>query len=196
MSGLMEGKKTPGFIKAIFGSREQKANYYEPMLQKAVDRNKLTPEEATAIRQAILDGDYSQFFKDAGVGLVTHWIAEKATLPFVYNLAHHNLPSEQANSLVAYYGIANLLAIPYFLPRAVQEYKRLGERIGFVSRKNKFLLTGSVLLNAVPIASAFTTPMLNFPRFEKFCEALIHHHEAEIKAPVRKAFQMYKGVII
>lgn len=183
-------------LKGIFGNRETKATYYDRIWAIEISKGKLSPEQAQAFRKSILDGEYNLFFLDATVGFLTHWIAEKATMPLVANFAYQNFSPEIATSIVGYYGVANLLAIPYFAPRAIHEFRRFTRNNEPPYSKEKLILTGSVIANAIPVLSALSTPMLNYPRFKNFSGTLIHHFWDEVKNPVKQAIQNFRGTIL
>lgn len=180
----------------LFGSKEQKADFYDRIWAIEINKGKLSTEKARAFRKSILDGEYSLFFMDATAGFLTHWVAEKATIPPVASFAYQNFSPELATAIVGYYGIANLLSIPYFAPRAIHEFQRFTRNNEPPYSKEKLILVGSVIVNAIPILSALSTPMLNYPRFKDFSGSLIRHFWDEVKNPVKQAVQNFREIIL
>lgn len=189
-------KKNKNPLNAIFGSRETKACYYDHIWQIEINKGNISKDQALAYRKSILDGEYNLFFVDATVGFLTHWIAEKATIPLVASFLYQSFSPEVATTIVGYYGVANLLAIPYFTPRAVHEFRRFTQNNQPPHSKEKLILTGSVIVNAIPVLSALSTPMLNYPRFKDFSGTLIRHFWDEAKNPVKQAIQNFRGTIL
>lgn len=176
-----------------FGSPELRASYWDPIFEKQVQRGHLSPEQAKANRQAILDGAVNLFFLDLTVGCITHWGIEKALLLAIPTLMELAQQPELTNQALVYVASANVSAIPYFAVRAAQEYRyakqqrKLETGEGIVDLKTTAIIGSSVILNAFPIGSTFVTPLATFNRYKQFSGAVLRHHWDNIKENVDRA---------
>lgn len=186
---VVRSKNSPLEVLKIFGSPILRAEYCSNIFDKQIERGKLTEEAADKYLKQVRAGGMGLFFQDAMVGFTTHWILEKATVPAVNQWIDRVSPDELTSwGLKGWYFGANFLAMVYFFPRALWEYKFLKRIQGTedVPLKNKFMLAGSVALNALPLLSAATTPLLNYHRYEGFGQVIWSYHLDNAKESLKR----------
>ena len=176
---IIRSKNSPLETLKIFGSSSLRTEYCRNIFDKQIKRGRLTEDAADKYLKQVKAGGMGLFFQDAMAGFTSHWIVEKATVPAV-NQWIDQLGQDELLSwgLKGWYFGANFLAMAYFLPRALWEYRLLEKTAdtGVVPLKNRLLLAGSVVLNALPILSATTTPLLNYQRYEGFGHVIWSYH--------------------
>jgi hypothetical protein len=160
----------PRFLE-LLGSRQLQAKFFQTAFQKQVERGKISQDEAETHRQTIIKGDAAWFVQDMLVGAISSNAIEKPLMLVIgVALARAGNP-ELAVAVTGYIWGANVIAVPYFIPRAIQEFKyrktqldqseesrwRKGTKLGLSAAE----LSTSVLLNLVPGPfSLLPTPLL------------------------------------
>lgn len=182
-------QRTPGFIHPQLlknmGSANLRTDFYEPIFAKQVERGHLNPSQEKELLADIKSNKFRLFFADFWVGFLTHYGLETLAIPLVFWGAHSTGNSEHALAITGYFKAANFLAMPWFAGRSIFEFKYLLNQIKSED-KNLFqkakrlavgtsMLTASVLLNAIPGASASTTPLLNYERYKEFVKPLLRN---------------------
>jgi hypothetical protein len=172
----------------IFGSSRLRSEYaekYEPIWKQLLQKGRITPEVVESNRQALKDGELRLFFQDLLVGLVTNHGLERLALPGVPALMSYLERPELTIPAIAGSFFINPLAVPYFGVRSAWELKHLakqvkgGESPGWKKAlqfsQGALMITSSVVVNLVPVASILATPMLTFARYKKFSSAMVGH---------------------
>lgn len=192
----------PGFLRPeplrLFGSPEMRADFFEPIFSKQIERERINPAQAAAYRQQILDGGVNQgvryFLQDSTVGTAVSWTIPKLVTPgLAFWLSQQGRP-DLAAALIAYDFTANPFATPYFAFRAVQEYRHSKQQLAEKEdmskqdqrvelRKRAKVLAGIAALSLVPVPPLPWLPgvTMSYYRNEGLSKTMATYHWDNLK---------------
>lgn len=174
---LLEGQ-TEQFAKR-FGTSLEKADAYQPFLDRQVTKGRITNKEALSYRQGILQGEeaITHLFEDWAVSSTANVLLGKP-LAIASSFALNSLGHpEFIPVVIAGEMFSGPPAVPYFIKRAFEEIQIAKRQID--SEQNTKVgkaikLTGRVIYHlgvspasAVPFISWIAAPLMTLPRQEK-----------------------------
>lgn len=185
----------------LLGSKELKVEYFLPILQTQIDRQRITVEEANHFLRKIVEGQVNLLIQDIFIGTVIGWTSTKVvSIPLSILLTKWGLP-EIGSTLLMLDLTTAIWETPYFAIRAFQEFRyyqsQLSEiNVSTIDRIQKssvraVLLATVVFLNLLPQPVCwFPGLIMTFHRNKEFSKMLAQYNLDNIADGFKSLFRI------